>query len=207
MAFDFHCPQGHLLRGEESQSGQQFKCPYCESEFLVPNSPELPQAVAPPTPPPAGPTGRFDFLQPEEYGEEEEEGEMAVEPPLAPPGQQQEIFADDGTGAGLGDALPDPEAPFGLFDQQEERLFHILCPGGHELETTREMFGQHMACPWCQAEFLIRYQDTQEGRQKEAQRQQIRDQKTGATWLNWAIVMAVVVVAGLIALIATAVSN
>jgi len=36
MAFQFLCPQGHLLQGEESQAGQKCKCPYCSTEFVVP---------------------------------------------------------------------------------------------------------------------------------------------------------------------------
>lgn len=36
MAFQFLCPQGHLLQGEESQAGQKCKCPYCSVEFMVP---------------------------------------------------------------------------------------------------------------------------------------------------------------------------
>jgi hypothetical protein len=36
MAFQFSCPQGHLLNGDESQIGQACQCPYCGSAFLVP---------------------------------------------------------------------------------------------------------------------------------------------------------------------------
>lgn len=36
MAFQFLCPRGHLLEGDESQSGEQLQCPYCQTVFVVP---------------------------------------------------------------------------------------------------------------------------------------------------------------------------
>jgi uncharacterized Zn-finger protein len=36
MPFQFLCPQGHVLQGEESLVGQACQCPYCGSQFLVP---------------------------------------------------------------------------------------------------------------------------------------------------------------------------
>ena len=36
MAFQFCCPQGHVLQGELSQVGQLFQCPMCGSNFLIP---------------------------------------------------------------------------------------------------------------------------------------------------------------------------
>ncbi len=46
MAFQFLCPQGHMLQGEPTQAGQQCKCPYCQTEFLVPAPAVSPQAAA-----------------------------------------------------------------------------------------------------------------------------------------------------------------
>ncbi len=37
MAFQFLCPQGHLLQGEPWQAGQQSMCPYCRSVFIIPS--------------------------------------------------------------------------------------------------------------------------------------------------------------------------
>ena len=55
MAFQFLCPQGHLLQGEESQAGQQCKCPYCDSLFLVPQPAAADAGAAgPPTVAPPG---------------------------------------------------------------------------------------------------------------------------------------------------------
>lgn len=38
MSFQFKCPNGHLLSGDESQSGQQCVCPQCNILFIVPAS-------------------------------------------------------------------------------------------------------------------------------------------------------------------------
>lgn len=36
MAFQFQCPQGHLLEGDESQAGQTCLCPTCGMAFIIP---------------------------------------------------------------------------------------------------------------------------------------------------------------------------
>jgi hypothetical protein len=36
MAFEFLCPQGHLLEGDESQVGSECACPTCGCHFEVP---------------------------------------------------------------------------------------------------------------------------------------------------------------------------
>ncbi|HTN75872.1 MAG TPA: hypothetical protein VL096_11520 [Pirellulaceae bacterium] len=36
MAFQFQCPQGHLLEGDESQAGQTCQCPMCGMAFIIP---------------------------------------------------------------------------------------------------------------------------------------------------------------------------
>ncbi len=50
MSFQFCCPQGHVLQGDESQVGQLFQCPMCGSRFLVP-------------PPTVGPVAAGGFFQ------------------------------------------------------------------------------------------------------------------------------------------------
>jgi DNA-directed RNA polymerase subunit RPC12/RpoP len=37
MSFQFTCPQGHLLEGDESQAGQQCQCPTCGMLFIIPH--------------------------------------------------------------------------------------------------------------------------------------------------------------------------
>lgn len=36
MTFQFQCPQGHLLEGDESQAHEQAHCPRCGMMFVVP---------------------------------------------------------------------------------------------------------------------------------------------------------------------------
>lgn len=50
MPFQFYCPQGHVLQGDESQVGQPCQCPYCGSSFLIPQT-------SMPTAPQQGPAG------------------------------------------------------------------------------------------------------------------------------------------------------
>lgn len=53
MAFQFQCPQGHLLSGDESQAGQPCHCPVCQILFLIPAP--LPPSEAPVEPASAAP--------------------------------------------------------------------------------------------------------------------------------------------------------
>lgn len=43
MPFQFFCPQGHVLNGDESQVGQPCQCPYCGSSFVIPQASGAPQ--------------------------------------------------------------------------------------------------------------------------------------------------------------------
>ncbi|MEX2187594.1 MAG: hypothetical protein WD875_12400 [Pirellulales bacterium] len=49
MAFQFMCPRGHLLEGDESQGGQQCRCPQCGMVFIIPTPAPAPvqEAVLP----------------------------------------------------------------------------------------------------------------------------------------------------------------
>lgn len=64
MAFQFQCPYGHLLEGDESQAGQQCQCPMCQTLFIIPAPlapaapPEPPVSESPPPPSSPFPGGR-----------------------------------------------------------------------------------------------------------------------------------------------------
>lgn len=148
MSFQFQCPQGHLLEGDESQAGQPVNCPVCQMLFLIP------APVAAP----------------------------AAEPEPAPSEPEPAKF----------DMKPPPEA----------QLVHIPCPQGHELEVPRDMFGQEVLCPHCQSQFTLRERDSVEWKRRHEEEQARRDLKLGNAWLNWAIIIAVLVVLGLGILIA-----
>ena len=64
MSFQFACPQGHLLEGDESMANSQLNCPTCGMLFIVPEP--LPPEPAP-APAPAAPDftrGRGDAFAP-----------------------------------------------------------------------------------------------------------------------------------------------
>ncbi len=147
MTFQFTCPQGHLLSGEENQAGQHCNCPQCGMLFVIPAPAHEPEPAFP------------------GFG----------------PGQS--------TGGGV---LP-----------TEPRLLHIPCPNGHELETPPEMLEQEVMCPHCGVQFRLRERDSAEYKRARSEERERRERKMGNAWFNWAIVIAVLVVIGLIALIAT----
>jgi len=188
MPFQFLCPQGHLLQAELSQVGQQCQCPFCQSVFLIPAP--LPAATG--ESPPGGPgtsSGPPPFQPPSVFG------------PTTPGQPADQVFP------GIQVGLP-PESTRGtpspgqldLSGPGSLSVVHIACPSGHELETPREMLGQQAMCPFCQAQFLLRFEDSVEYRQRLAQREEYEEAKKAKKWLQLAIVAAVGVVAGLIAL-------
>lgn len=186
MAFQFLCPQGHLLQGDESLVGQQCQCPYCGSLFLVP------QPV-----PPAAP-------QEAPYQPPVWEPSPGVGPAsTAPEGFPGVRTVPDFTGA---TGTVEPVDPLALPGGAKQFVVHILCPSGHQLETPREMLGQDAMCPYCQVQFRLRYENSLEYRQERAEALERQERKAAKLWLNWAIGIAVVVVLGVITLIAIAAS-
>lgn len=45
MTFQFQCPQGHLLQGEEAQAGHTINCPLCNVLFIIPQPLGAPAAM------------------------------------------------------------------------------------------------------------------------------------------------------------------
>jgi DNA-directed RNA polymerase subunit RPC12/RpoP len=86
---------------------------------------------------------------------------------------------------------------------REPDLLHIPCPKGHELEVPRDMLGQEVLCPHCNAQFLLKERDSVESKRRHEEEQARRDIRLGNAWLNWAIIVAVLVVLGLIIMIAS----
>lgn len=54
MTFQFQCPQGHLLEGDESQAEQQCQCPTCGMLFIIPQPIGAPAAATAPAFVPGG---------------------------------------------------------------------------------------------------------------------------------------------------------
>ena len=171
MAFQFQCPQGHLLSGDESQAGQQCHCPTCGMLFIIPQPIGAPVAAA------GGydPTNRWAAIA--------QQTTAAETPPFVP------------GAAASPTATMSPAAP------AEPELLHIPCPNGHELETPLDMLDQEVLCPQCNAQFRLRKKNSVEYKKKKDLEERVRLEKVGSLWLTWAIVAVVVVVLGLIGLI------
>ena len=178
MAFQFLCPQGHLLEGDEVHMGMTTQCPHCGMTFIIPTievqQPQQPEPqvdvysqpyVPDPTPEP----------EPEPEPEEEESGVSSLLDDLP----VQESMG----GGGTLEVPPD--------------IVHIPCPNGHELETPLEMIGQQVLCPHCGVQFRLKHENSVEYRRE----REIIEQRAARIWFNWAIAAAVLVGILLLAMI------
>jgi rubredoxin len=172
MAFQFQCPQGHLLSGDESQAGQQCHCPTCGMLFIIPQPIAAPSGGAGD----ASPGDRFAGLN--------LVANTGSEVPAFVPGES--------TAATATAASQTPSEP---------ELLHIPCPNGHELETPADMLDQDVLCPQCNAQFRLKRKNSVEFLKKKELEERIRLEKVGSLWLTWAIVAVVVVVVGLLGLV------
>jgi rubredoxin len=182
-----------MLQADQSQVDQQCQCPHCGVEFLVPRPVGTPAASQPqwtgsdapefdePTPPPT---------------EAPEEVVLGIGPRFGP-----QIDPQFGPAA-ASQAAPEPVPTFIPLSAAQVELLHFRCPSGHVLETPRDMLEEDVMCPFCQAQFHLRYQDSIEYKQEKAAKIARRDAQLGRAWLHWAIAIAVVVVIGVIVLIA-----
>lgn len=64
------------------------------------------------------------------------------------------------------------------------------------------MLGQDVLCPECHVQFQLRERDSVEYKEKRALAEQRREKKVGDAWFSFAVVVAVIVGLGVIALIA-----
>lgn len=221
MPFQFLCPQGHLLEGDEAQAGQQAQCPYCGTVFVVPQpipaTPPNPYAAQPPAPAQAG-------LQTPPQ-QQPAAGPQTVQPPFPPtpppqhsavgppPFQASSAESPPETGvidfpgintepqAGRSGSVAATPQRIEVPSAAELPIVHLVCPNGHQLETPREMLGQEALCPFCRVQFRLRLEDSIEYRAEKAEDQQRRERRTGQLWLRFAIGAAVVVVLGIILLV------
>jgi hypothetical protein len=183
MTFQFLCPQGHLLQGEEAHMGLQCQCPQCGVAFIIPT---IATADAPA---PAGGGGGLsganldlvplDDDKPAKQAVQEEINELDV-PPV-------EFSALEGLddGGRRGTELDIGE----LDDEAGESLLHIPCPNGHMLDVPAGMLGTRAMCPHCRAEFRLKREKSIEYQRE----QEIIDAKRAKFWFKLAIVAAGVV--------------
>ncbi len=180
MAFQFMCPHEHLLQAEESQAGQECQCPECGVLMLIP-SPGGMEPPAEPSPPSDG------------------VGSAAGWP--EPAGDAFPSLRGAPDFAALGGRTPSgaEEAAAGL-TTQAPKVLHIPCPSGHVLETPEEMIGQEALCPFCNAQFRLRYDASLEHRRERELEEERRQARTARAWLHWSIAAAAVVLFGVILL-------
>jgi hypothetical protein len=178
MTFQFTCPQGHLLEGDAAHAGMQSQCPMCGTLFIIP------QPIAG-TPGPETPSG---------------DAGQAPGEPGAFPGLQ--------FGPNIAPGPQTVEAPnLGPPQDDEDRIVHILCPNGHELETPMSMVGSDAMCPHCSAEFRLRYEDSRESKEEKQKERERREAAFGRKALHWAIVTAALVMLLLLGLMVASTMN
>jgi len=100
-----------------------------------------------------------------------------------------------------GDPAPVEAPKLDPTQDDPDRVIHIICPNGHELETPMSMVGDDAMCPHCSAQFRLRFEDSlehKEEKKKEALRRETAFER-GA--LKWAISLAVLVGVGIIGLV------
>jgi hypothetical protein len=174
MTFQFLCPQGHLLQGEEAHMGMQCQCPQCGMAFIIPTVER-----------PAAPASDDLLTTPSQA--------MQIDLDLlADPNERRDTageaagIVEEGT-AGLElENLDVSELDRAAAD---DSMLHIPCPNGHELETPPDMIGQRVMCPHCQVEFRLRREKSVEY----IRRQEMLDQKRAQFWFRLAILAAALV--------------
>lgn len=196
MAFQFLCPQGHLLQADPSQMGRTINCPTCGVLFVVPtlSAPSAaPTVVAvPPAPPPAPPP----MAEPPEQPEQEDDDPLNISLGR----RRRRHAANVDLPAGEESASSEPAASSSVetdaeFDPMSPapRMVHIVCPKGHVLVTPRDTMGDEVLCPHCGELFVLRYEASREYKQRHQRKEEAAEQKLGNRWLMWSIFVGVLV--------------
>jgi hypothetical protein len=218
MPFQFMCPQGHLLEGQESQMGQQTQCPLCHAVMIIPVV--APQSSVPQGPPagypgvpaygaPAPAPGHATWPAQGHPAEPHFPGAAGPTAPAEAFPQLGGIPAFDAQAAVPPEIVPgvpppgEPSAP----EPEEPKIVRILCPNNHELHTPMDMVGQDAMCPQCNVQFRLRYEDSLEYKEEKKKAQVRREQRFSNAALKWAIVAATIVVLSIILMIAISASG
>ncbi len=187
MTFQFLCPQGHLLQGEEADMGMQCQCPQCGMAFIIPTverpnygggNASVDDLTA--TPPGMEPVDEPTYEPAYEPAHEREPQEVAAttEPgPAATGPSEMDFDQPDVAVGGLNAAIA------------AESFLHIPCPNGHELETPLSMVGQRVMCPHCRAEFTLKREKSIEYQHE----QDLLERRRAQFWFQAAIAAAAVV--------------
>ncbi len=180
MAFQFLCPQGHLLEGNESDMGMQCQCPQCGTAFIIPTI-EQPGHASVQTHAPEQP--QVKIRKPSNSSLESlKQLEAAAE--ATTPKKPARVDDDLLEGEGVGSIV-------------EEPLLHIPCPNGHGLETPLDMVGQRAMCPHCGVEFKLKRELSVEYLRE----QEILERRSAKFWFQLSVLAAGFVVVVILAMI------
>lgn len=80
---------------------------------------------------------------------------------------------------------PEPQKP------PEPKIFHIPCPNGHVLETPDDILGQQALCPYCNVQFELRQEDSQEHRVEQEALMRQREAEMNDRWVKYSIRLAI----------------
>ena len=172
MTFQFLCPQGHLLEGEEAHMGMQCQCPQCGTAFIIPTVDQ---------------TGQSNDVA----GDAPSQGTEVELEQLAPLTSPDDIGGVESVPDELQAAAPAVAPDDPLEDElggpaSDEVMLHIPCPNGHELETPLEMVGQRAMCPHCGVEFRLKRERSVEYMQQ----QEILERRRAKFWFQLAVLAA-----------------
>lgn len=86
-------------------------------------------------------------------------------------------------------------------EEQAPQNVRIPCPQGHELQTPMDMVGQEVLCPICATQFHLRYEDSIEYKEEQAERRRRRAENVNQAALKWAIGTAVAIVLAIVGML------
>lgn len=79
-------------------------------------------------------------------------------------------------------------------EAKEPRIVRIPCPNGHELQTPMDMVNQEVLCPICGTQFHLRYEDSLEFKEEQAELRRRKAENLNYAAMKWSIIAAVVIV-------------
>jgi hypothetical protein len=129
-------------------------------------------------------------------------GAAAPQTPVGEPGSALPVIKTEEEAAGpAAPAAPsEPPAPAGE-EKKEPAVVRIPCPQGHELQTPTDMLNQEVLCPICSTQFHLRYEDSVEFKQEQAELRRQKTEKLNQAALKWSIIAAVVIVLSILGMV------
>ncbi|MBT4693972.1 MAG: hypothetical protein HOB73_11565 [Planctomycetaceae bacterium] len=191
MPFQFRCPQGHLLEGENEDVGQDVNCPICGVRLTIPSAPYTPTAS--PIEPTVSP-----YQQ--QYHQVPSADVTDTAPPVIEP--ETETFPEEIANASIEEAEntsaidtdnsqtdsveQDDNDTLDLeSDTAHQDELQIPCPNGHILHATRDMLDEEVICPFCEEQFELKEHHSLEAIEK-------RQEKHERIFLYWGIGVMVI---------------